>query len=98
MADFHRTLLYGGVFLYPTDYSKPEKPKAKLRLLYEVAPMSYIMEQAGGAAISGSQRALDLQATTLHDRVPIAMGSKQDVETYEKFCADFPSRPGERKK
>jgi fructose-1,6-bisphosphatase I len=98
VADFHRTLLYGGVFLYPTDYSKPEKPKAKLRLLYEVSPMSYIMEQAGGAAISGSRRALDIQATSLHDRVPIVLESKQDVETYEKFCADFPSRPGERQK
>ena len=98
VADFHRTLLYGGVFLYPTDYSKPDKPKAKLRLLYEVAPMSYIMEQAGGTAISGCGRALDIQAASLHDRVPIAMGSKQDMETYEKFCADFPSRPGERKK
>ncbi len=98
VADFHRTLLYGGVFLYPCDYSNPEKPKAKLRLLYEVAPMSFIMEQAGGVATTGAQRALDLQATTLHDRAPIVMGSKQDVEIYQKFCADFRSGSGERKK
>ena len=49
VADFHRTLLYGGVFLYPGDYSNPKKPKAKLRLLYEVAPLAFLMEQAGGA-------------------------------------------------
>ena len=98
VADFHRTLLYGGVFLYPADYSKPDKPKAKLRLLYEVSPMSFIMEQAGGAAISGTRRALDIQAGALHDRVPIVLGSKQDVETYQKFCADYPSGNGERKK
>ena len=98
VADFHRTLLYGGVFLYPADCSNPQKPKPKLRLLYEVAPMAFLMEQAGGAATTGTQRALDIQATSLHDRVPIVMGSKQDVDIYEKFCADFPSRPGERKK
>lgn len=91
VADFHRTLLYGGIFLYPADYSNPQKPKSKLRLLYEVAPMSFIMEQAGGAAISGTQRALDLQAATLHDKVPIVLGSKQDVETYQKFCAEYGS-------
>jgi fructose-1,6-bisphosphatase I len=88
VADFHRTLLYGGVFLYPNDYSNPKKPKSKLRLLYEVAPMSFIMEQAGGAATTGAQRALDVVPSSLHDRVPIVLGSKQDVELYEKFCAE----------
>jgi fructose-1,6-bisphosphatase I len=98
VADFHRTLLYGGIFLYPADHTNPEKPKPKLRLLYEVSPMSYIMEQAGGAATTGSQRALDCQAAALHDRVPIVLGSKQDVQMYEKFCAEYPSRPVALKK
>ena len=88
VADFHRTLLYGGVFLYPSDYSNPKKPKPKLRLLYEVAPLAFLTEQAGGAATSGAERALDIQPSSLHDRVPIVMGSKQDVELYEKFCAE----------
>jgi fructose-1,6-bisphosphatase I len=88
VADFHRTLLYGGVFLYPTDYSNPQKAKPKLRLLYEVAPLAFIMEQAGGAATTGSQRALDVQANSLHDKVPIVMGSKEDVSDYERFFAE----------
>ncbi len=88
VADFHRTLLYGGVFLYPPDCSNPQKPKPKLRLLYEVAPMAFIMDQAGGASTTGTQNVLDIQATSLHDRVPIVMGSTQDVATYEKFCAN----------
>jgi len=88
VADFHRTLLYGGIFLYPSDHSNPQKPKPKLRLLYEVAPLAYIMEQAGGAALIGGERALDIQPTSLHDRVPIVMGSKQDVAQYEKFLGE----------
>lgn len=88
VADFHRTLLYGGVFLYPGDYSNPKKPKSKLRLLYEVAPLAFLMEQAGGAATTGAERALDIQPSSLHDRVPIVMGSKQDVALYEKFFAE----------
>lgn len=98
VADFHRTLLYGGVFLYPTDYSKPDKPKAKLRLLYEVSPMSFIMEQAGGSAISGTRRALDIQAASLHDRVPIVLGSKNDVEAYQRLCTEGSGQTAERKK
>ena len=97
VADFHRTLLYGGVFLYPADCTNPKKPKPKLRLLYEVAPMAFIMDQAGGAATTGMQNVLDIQAGSLHDRVPIVMGSKEDVALYEKFCVDFsrvPARAG----
>jgi fructose-1,6-bisphosphatase I len=97
VADFHRTLLYGGVFLYPADYSNPQKPKPKLRLLYEVAPLAFIMEQAGGAATTGIQRVLDIQATSLHDRVPIVMGSKQDVALYEKFFAESNPVPASAK-
>jgi fructose-1,6-bisphosphatase I len=68
VADFHRILLKGGVFLYPADCSDPAKPKPKLRLLYEVAPMSMIAEQAGGAATTGRERILDLQPTDIHQR------------------------------
>jgi fructose-1,6-bisphosphatase I len=93
VADFHRTLLYGGVFLYPADCSNPQKPKPKLRLLYEVAPMAFIMDQAGGAATTGTQNVLDIQPNSLHDRVPVVMGSTQDVGIYEKFCTDSNRNP-----
>lgn len=85
VADFHRNLLYGGIFLYPADYSNPEKPKPKLRLLYEAAPLAFIVEQAGGMASTGKERILDIQATELHQKVPLIIGSKEDVLTYEKF-------------
>ncbi len=93
VADFHRTLLYGGVFLYPSDFSNPQKPKPKLRLLYEVAPLAFLIEQAGGSATTGAGRALDLQPTSLHDRAPIVMGSKEDVAIYEKFYAESHRAP-----
>lgn len=82
VADVHRTLLYGGIFLYPADR---KSPKGKLRLLYEAAPMAMIIEQAGGKAITGKDRILDIQPTELHQRVPLIIGSKQDVELYEQF-------------
>lgn len=85
VADFHRNLLYGGVFLYPADYKDPKKPKAKLRLLYEANPLAFIVEQAGGMASTGKERILDIQATELHQKVPLIIGSKEDVLTYEKF-------------
>ena len=85
VADFHRILLKGGVFLYPADSSDPAKPKPKLRLLYEVAPMSMIAEQAGGAATTGRQRILDLQPTDIHQRVAVALGSPEDVREYQEF-------------
>lgn len=85
VADFHRNLLYGGIFLYPADYKDPKKPKAKLRLLYEAAPLAFIVEQAGGMASTGKERILDIQATELHQKAPLIIGSKEDVLTYEKF-------------
>src|SRR5580700_11229815 len=97
VADFHRTLLYGGVFLYPNDCSNPKKPKPKLRLLYEVAPLAFLMEQAGGSATTGAERALDVQPSSLHDRVPIVMGSKEDVAIYEKFYTDSHRAPAASK-
>ncbi|MCF6159364.1 MAG: class 1 fructose-bisphosphatase [wastewater metagenome] len=85
VADFHRNLLYGGIFLYPADNRDPNKPKAKLRLLYEAAPLAFIIEQAGGMASTGKERILDIQATELHQKVPVIIGSKEDVLLYEKF-------------
>jgi fructose-1,6-bisphosphatase I len=79
VADVHRILTRGGIFMYPRDSREPEKP-GKLRLMYEANPMSFIIEQAGGAATNGTQRILDIQPTSLHQRVAVFLGSKQEVE------------------
>jgi fructose-1,6-bisphosphatase I len=76
VADFHRTLLRGGIFAYPGDTKSPE---GKLRLLYEAAPMAFIAEAAGGAASTGKKRILDVEPTGLHMRVPLFIGSKDEV-------------------
>lgn len=88
VADFHRNLLYGGIFLYPADYKDPKKPKAKLRLLYEASPLAFIVEQAGGLASTGKEDILDIQPVDLHQKVPLIIGSKEDVITYQRFLAD----------
>jgi fructose-1,6-bisphosphatase I len=80
VADFHRTLLYGGIFMYPLDHKNPEKPRGKLRLLCEASPMALLAEQAGGAASDGTQRILDIIPQELHQRVPLYIGSREDVE------------------
>jgi fructose-1,6-bisphosphatase I len=85
VADVHRTLLDGGLFMYPADWSDPQKPKAKLRLLYEVAPMGMIVEQAGGGATTGLERVLDLVAAEYHQRSAVILGSPEDVATAEEF-------------
>ena len=79
VADFHRNLLYGGIYMYPADSQDPHKPHGKLRLLCEAAPLAFIVEQAGGAATDGKQRILDIKATELHERVPLFIGCKADV-------------------
>lgn len=84
VADVHRTFLYGGIFLYPAD---KKSPNGKLRVLYEVFPMSFLMEQAGGQAFTGKQRALDLVPTKLHERSPIFLGSYEDVEEIKALYA-----------
>jgi fructose-1,6-bisphosphatase I len=81
VADFHRNLLKGGIFLYPG-------PKGKLRLLYEAAPLAMVVEQAGGAASTGSKRIMDVVPESLHQRVPLIIGSTDDVALYEKFCRE----------
>jgi fructose-1,6-bisphosphatase I len=82
VADFHRTLLYGGLFAYPPD---KKNPNGKLRLTYECIPLAYLAEQAGGRAIDGSGRILDIKPTDIHQRTPIYMGSRHDVDTAEAF-------------
>jgi fructose-1,6-bisphosphatase I len=88
VADFHRNLLYGGIFLYPADYKDPNKPKGKLRLLYEASPMAFIVEQAGGMATTGKENIMDIVPTELHQRVPLIIGSREDVLTYQKFISE----------
>ncbi len=88
VADFHRNLLYGGVFMYPIDYRDPKKPRGKLRLLCEAAPLAMIVEQAGGMATDGMRSILDIEPEELHQRTPLFIGSKRDVlkvkEIYEQ--------------
>lgn len=82
VADFHRNLLYGGIFLYPAD---KKNPNGKLRLMYEANPLAFIVEQAGGYASNGQQRILDIQPTSIHQRVPLIIGSEDDVKEAEQF-------------
>ncbi len=82
VADFHRNLLGGGVFAYP---SNARSPRGKLRLLYEANPLAFIAEQAGGLAIDGTRRILDVDPTDLHQRTPLYIGSKAEVETALEF-------------
>ncbi|KAG2705206.1 hypothetical protein I3760_05G041800 [Carya illinoinensis] len=84
VADVHRTLLYGGIFMYPAD---KKSPNGKLRVLYEVFPMSYLMEQAGGQAFTGKQRALDLVPNKIHERSPVFLGSYDDVQDIKELYA-----------
>ena len=82
VADVHRVLTRGGVFMYPWDKREPGKP-GKLRLMYEANPMSLIVEQAGGRSFDGTQQILDIQPTGLHQRVSVMLGSKEEVERLE---------------
>ena len=86
VSDFHRNLLKGGVFLYTRDKKSGEKSEGKLRLLYEAAPLAMVVEQAGGRAITDDgRRILDIEPASLHQRVPLIIGSKKDVDLAEKF-------------
>jgi len=84
VADFHRTLLKGGVFLYPPT---EKAPKGKLRLLYEANPLAFIAEQAGGLATNGEQRVLDLQPESIHQRTSLVLGSRVEVEALQSLVA-----------
>lgn len=85
VADIHRSLVEGGIYFYPAD---PGHPDGKLRLLYECAPLACLVEAAGGRASTGRQRILDIRAKTIHQRVPLAIGSTEDVALYERFLTD----------
>lgn len=82
VADFHRTLLKGGVFLYPPTKDYPE---GKLRLLYEANPVAFLAEQAGGTAIDGKKRVLDIEPTSIHQRTPLVVGSRVELADFERF-------------
>jgi fructose-1,6-bisphosphatase I len=85
VADIHRNLLYGGIFMYPAD---SRHPNGKLRLQYECNPMAFIVEQAGGRATNGYKRIMEVTPEKLHQRVPIFIGSENDVKEVEKFIAE----------
>ncbi len=84
VADVHRTLMKGGIFAYPSDN---KNKKGKLRLLYEASPMSFIIEHAGGMAISGRKRILDIKPSSLHERTPVFLGSIEDIKELMNFIA-----------
>ncbi|WPB55342.1 class 1 fructose-bisphosphatase [Xylophilus sp. GOD-11R] len=84
VADVHRIMMRGGVFMYPWDKREPEKP-GKLRLMYEANPMSWLVEQAGGGATDGRQRILDIAPTKLHQRVAVVLGSKNEVDRVTQY-------------
>jgi len=86
VADVHRILTRGGIFIYPWDRREPEKA-GKLRLMYEANPMSFLVEQAGGAATNGRERMLDVQPGKLHERVPVFLGSKSEVQRVTQYHA-----------
>merc|ERR1711998_983 len=84
VGDVHRTLLYGGIFAYPAD---TKNKNGKLRLLYEAAPMAFLVEQAGGVATTGRKRIMDISPENVHQRVPVVLGSKGDVEELQEMYA-----------
>ncbi len=84
VADVHRILMRGGIFMYPWDQREPNKP-GKLRLMYEANPMGWLVEQAGGSATNGRERILDVQPTQLHERVSVILGSKNEVERVTSY-------------
>jgi fructose-1,6-bisphosphatase I len=85
VADLHRTLLYGGIFMYPAD---EKSPKGKLRLLYEAAPLALVCEQAGGRATNGEQDILDLQPQALHQRTPLYIGAREFIDLADTYLAE----------
>jgi fructose-1,6-bisphosphatase I len=93
VADVHRILTRGGIFIYPWDKKDPSKA-GKLRLMYEANPMSFLIEQAGGASSDGRARMLDIAPTQLHQRVPVFLGSKDEVETATRYHLDHDRQAG----
>jgi len=87
VADFHRNLLKGGIFMYPADGKDPNKPSGKLRLLVEANPLAMVVKEAGGYASDGHGPILEIEPTALHQRTPLYIGSKEDVELAEVFIS-----------
>jgi fructose-1,6-bisphosphatase I len=87
VADVHRFLLEGGIYLYPGDASAGSRGAGKLRVLYECHPLALVVEQAGGKASTGVARVLDVAPASLHERMPLAIGSRAEVELFERFVA-----------
>jgi fructose-1,6-bisphosphatase I len=91
VADFHRNLLGGGVFAYPAN---TKRTHGKLRLLYEANPLAFVVEQAGGAAYDGAHRVMDAQPTELHQRTPLYIGSKREVDLAVELLSGVPAGVG----
>ena len=85
VADVHRTLKYGGIFGYPADKKNPD---GKLRLLYEAAPMAFLVEQAGGLALTGKHRIMEIPPVHVHQRVPCILGSREDVLEMRRYYVE----------
>jgi fructose-1,6-bisphosphatase I len=88
VAEVHRILMRGGVFMYPRDFKTPAM-QGRLRLLYEASPMSFLVEQAGGMSITGRERILDVKPRALHERVPVILGSKNEVARIGRYHGDY---------
>jgi fructose-1,6-bisphosphatase I/sedoheptulose-1,7-bisphosphatase/fructose-1,6-bisphosphatase I len=88
VADVHRILMRGGVFMYPRDTKDASKP-GRLRLMYEANPMSFVIEQAKGLASTGRQRIMDVQPENIHQRIPVVVGSRNEVERIEKYHHEY---------
>jgi fructose-1,6-bisphosphatase I len=86
IADFHRTLLKGGIFMYPPN---DEHPQGKLRLLYEANPIAFIAEHAGGIATDGTRRVLDVQPESIHQRTPLVVGSQVEMREFDELAANL---------
>ncbi len=84
VAEVHRILVRGGLFMYPRDAKRPDRP-GRLRLLYEASPMAMIVEQAGGAASTGRERILDVVPSGIHQRTPVILGSREEVERLDRY-------------
>ena len=92
VSDFHRTLLKGGVFLYPPTEKNPE---GKLRLLYEANPIAFLTEQAGGTAIDGTHRILDIEPDSIHQRTPLVVGGRIELDNFKRFGVQPKPEPEE---
>ena len=88
VAEVHHILMRGGVFMYPRDTKDASRP-GRLRQMYEANPISFLVEQAGGRATTGRRRLLDVQPEALHQRIPVILGSRNEVERIERYHAEF---------